>query len=213
MKVAILSESPADEAAVRVLVDAILGTTTEPVDLSLRSRGWPSVRDILPTVLRQIHFHTDVEHVVAVADANHAPLHDATLTAEACADTGCRLCVLRTLAATTCSRLRPVPGKQPLQVAIGLAVPSIEAWWHWDGKRSVSEAVWADGRRARRDPYTKNRLKALVYGTDRPGLPLEKARMVTEANRVCAHLDAFETAFPAGFGGLLATLRAWRPGS
>ena len=43
MRVAILSESGADEAAMRILVDAILGITTVPVAIQLVTRGWPDL--------------------------------------------------------------------------------------------------------------------------------------------------------------------------
>jgi hypothetical protein len=55
MKVAVLSESPADEAAIRIMVDRLLGQETHPVALPpLRSRGWPSVREILPSVYKAL---------------------------------------------------------------------------------------------------------------------------------------------------------------
>jgi hypothetical protein len=44
LKLAVLSESQADEAAVRLFVEAILQIQTQPIGLPpLRSRGWPSV--------------------------------------------------------------------------------------------------------------------------------------------------------------------------
>ena len=40
MKVAVLSESPADEAAIRILIDGILGRPTQPADMPpIRTRG------------------------------------------------------------------------------------------------------------------------------------------------------------------------------
>jgi len=75
MKVAILSESPADEAVLRMLVDGIVGQPTEPVaPPPLRTRGWPSVRQMLPSVLKHLHYRTDAEGFVLVVDANHSPL-------------------------------------------------------------------------------------------------------------------------------------------
>lgn len=211
MKVAILSESPADEAAVRVLVDCAVGIPTELVDLPpLRSRGWPAVRNVLPAVLRTVHYHTDAGQVVVVADANHSTCHDPELGLDACAAAGCRLCELRTLAAKVCRELRPVAGKPAVRAAIGLAVPSIEAWWHWNQRREVSERVWREGRQKNRDPYSRNQLKTAVYGTDRPPLALEMERMVAEAHRIAGCLDSFAQSFPDGFGLFLAELRQWR---
>ena len=74
MKVAILSESSADDAALRILVDGVLGVRTEEIDLSgtLRSRGWPAVRTVLPVVLKYLQYRTDADGLVVVADSNHS---------------------------------------------------------------------------------------------------------------------------------------------
>jgi len=59
MKVAVLSESPADEAAVRILVSGILGRQTRAVALPLlRTRGESGVFAVLPVVFKHLHFHT-----------------------------------------------------------------------------------------------------------------------------------------------------------
>ncbi|MEO6994654.1 MAG: hypothetical protein ABI273_13665, partial [Lacunisphaera sp.] len=52
MKLAVLSESPADEAALLVLVEGVLGSPFTTVGSSLRARGWPSVEQVLPAILR-----------------------------------------------------------------------------------------------------------------------------------------------------------------
>ena len=76
MKVAILSESGADEAAVRILVGGALGREALSVAMPpIRTRGWPSVLQVIPTIMRYLHYRTDAEALVIVADANHSPLH------------------------------------------------------------------------------------------------------------------------------------------
>ena len=55
MKVALLSESPADEAVLRVLVEAVLGAPPKFVSPGLRARGWPNVAQVLPAVIRHLH--------------------------------------------------------------------------------------------------------------------------------------------------------------
>lgn len=71
MKVVVLGESSADEAAVRVLVDEILRVQTTGGDvLNLRARGWPAVRGVLSAVIKQLHYRTDVEGLVVLADSN-----------------------------------------------------------------------------------------------------------------------------------------------
>jgi hypothetical protein len=76
MKVVVLSESSADEAAIRILVNGILGRETEDVSsLPLRSRGWPSVIKVLPTVIKFLHYQTDAEALVVIADSDDSPIH------------------------------------------------------------------------------------------------------------------------------------------
>jgi hypothetical protein len=64
MHVAILSESSADETALRILVDAVLGIKTTPIAMNLESRGWSSVRSILPTISDRVHFSGPVHELV-----------------------------------------------------------------------------------------------------------------------------------------------------
>ena len=59
MKLAILSESPADEAAIQVLVRDVLKQPFTVVQAALRARGWPSVEQVLPAIVRHLHFKTE----------------------------------------------------------------------------------------------------------------------------------------------------------
>jgi hypothetical protein len=111
--------------------------------------------------------------------------------------------------AATRQRLRPVPNRAPLRVALGLAVPSLEAWWRCGIDAHVTEAAWLVALQSRQFPYDVNRLKAAVYGTDRPGLDQETVRMTEEATRVAQDLGRLETSFPNGFGTLARDLRGW----
>ena len=209
MKVAILGESPADEAAIRILVDQILGQPTESVALNLRTRGWPSVRDVLPPVLRQLHYHSDAEAFVVIADSNSSPVHQPKHDQPGPALETCRLCQLRKVVAECRAHLRPVTGRPPLKTAIGLAVPAIEAWWRCGHDPHVTEATWIQGVQAGREPYSRNALKTAVYGTDRPSLALARSRMVDEARRLAGDLSGLAGAFPTGFGALARDLRGW----
>jgi hypothetical protein len=94
--------------------------------------------------------------------------------------------------------------------AVGLAVPAIEAWYLCGREQNVSENAWAQGLKERRRPYTRNRLKELAYGTDRPSLALETSGAIDEMHRVAQDLGQLERKFPVGFGSLLRDLRAWR---
>jgi hypothetical protein len=63
MKIAYFAESPADQAALKILTEAVLGRQTELVNhAGLRHRGWPSVKNALRSVLLELHYHTDTVH-------------------------------------------------------------------------------------------------------------------------------------------------------
>lgn len=71
MKVAILSESEADRAAVHIFVDALLGQATELFDRPYRARGWPVVPLQIPRVVQELHFNaTDVDALAIIADSD-----------------------------------------------------------------------------------------------------------------------------------------------
>src|SRR5438128_12580095 len=107
MKVAYFAESLADQAALRIIAEAILSRTTEPVlHGGLRHRGWPTVKGVLPVVLKELHYHTDAQGLVFVVDSNgtqpHLPAH------ETAPDQKCRLCQLRRIETQTLKNVRPI---------------------------------------------------------------------------------------------------------
>ena len=157
MRVAILSESSADEAALRVLVDAVLGIRTSAVaDLPLRSRGVDAVRATLPAIIRHLHYHTDADGLVVVVDSNHTSL-EATAAKN-------RLLEFRDMAGNVHSNLGAVAGRVPLRIAVGVAAPAIEAWLLCKQDQHISEAAWEEGLQNQRDPYSKVELKRQLYG-------------------------------------------------
>jgi len=212
MKVAYFAESPADAAALAILTDAILNRKTEPVSHGgFRSRGWPSVRTVLPAVLKELHYHTDAEGFVLVVDSNGSPPHLAAHEAPNGVEAKCRLCQLRRIADDVQRQVRPRSNQKPLKVAIGLAVPTIEAWLLCSVDSHVTEAAWANGLKDERGrmPYTKSGLKQQLYGTSHPSLPTETEVMKEAASRLSKNLAGTEKLFPDGFGALLRSLRAW----
>ena len=211
MKIALLSESPADESAVRILAQSILGQAIDrPAPaFPLRARGWPSVLNVLPAVIKHFHFRTDAEALIVVADSNHSTPHRGAAD-EACGEAKCRLCKLRQAAEQTLQHLRDVPGRDKLRVAVGLAMPAIEAWYLC-GRRKVptSEIAWIQGRESGNDPYTRNQLKKDLYGTDRPALSMLTKHAIVEAERLAENIDLLEERFPLGFGALARAVRSW----
>lgn len=210
MKVAVLSESSADEAAIRILVDGILGTKTEETsDLPLRSRGWPSVIRVLPTVLKYLHYRTDTDALVVVVDSDDSPIHQHSHNEAGGENLQCRLCQLRSVVTSETKILRPVTGRDPLKSALGLAVPAIEAWYLCGLDPRVNEAAWA--RKLQSEPltYTRRTLKQAVYGTERPTIEIEMVFAVNAATNMATNFSLIEQLFPHGFGSFARDIRAW----
>jgi hypothetical protein len=210
MKLAILSESPADEAALRVLVGYVLGEPLHLVTPSLRARGWPSVEQVLPPILRHLHFNTDAHGLVVVVDSDDSPVHTAEHEAPGYHHPLCRICRLRAVFRRTLKNLPPAQGRTAPLRAVGLAVPAIEAWLLCGRDEAVTEEAWVRGLARGLPPYTRRELKARVYGTTRPSLPLEIERAVAEVSRHRGDVRRLEFDFPQGFGALARDLRAWR---
>lgn len=210
MKVAILSESPADDAAIRILVDAILGAKTEVVShAGLRTRGWPSVRSVFPAVLKQLHYQTDAEGLVMVVDSNGSPIHQTAHEQSGGEVRACRLCQLRAIREEVLSQLKPRAAFPALKTAIGIAVPTVEAWLLCGADPHVGEASQQVELESGQYPKLKSQLKAKLYGTARPSLSDEITHMTAAASRLAANLSSLHGAFPSGFGALACDLRKW----
>ncbi len=210
MKVAYFAESPADQAALTILTGAILGVATEPVSYAgLRHRGWPTVRTALRPVLMELHYHTDAEGFVFIVDSNGSPPHLPSHDPANARDPMCRLCQLRRIVDDVMRQVRPRQHQPPLKIALGLAVPAIEAWLLSGVNPHVTEAAWINGMKTGQEPYTRPSLKDELYGTSHPSLAVETEVMKTAASRLAANLQNLEILFPHGFGALQADLRSW----
>ena len=96
MKIAYFGESPADQAALTILTEAILGKKTESIaHPGLRHRGWPAVKMVLPSVLKAVHYHTEAEGFVLIVDSNGTPPHALSHEPPNAPAAECRLCQLR----------------------------------------------------------------------------------------------------------------------
>jgi hypothetical protein len=210
MRVALLSESSADEAALQVLIEAILGEDIEVEHVRARSRGWKSVFKHLGDYLKGLHFQTRADGVVIVIDSDDSELHDDSHGEDLPRDQ-CRLCDLTRDAENILNRLKPVDGRSRLKVATGLACPLIEAWWSWLDDKRITEAGLRVARQGgRQGEYNRIRLKTNFYGVARPDLAHETEAMVKAARRLCGQLDEFERFFPGGFAPLRRSLKAWK---
>jgi len=203
MKVAILSESPADEAALRVLVDAVLGIKTTPIAANLRSRGWHAVRNILPVITKQLHYHSDAEGLVVVVDSNHTYLSGD--------EPKNRLREFQELLQRCQKQLSPKTGRAQLKIAVGVAAPAIEAWLLCKSHPHICETAWEKGLNDKREPYSKLELKRKLYGClEVFPLELTTQKMIEAAEGLKNDLSVLERNFPNGFGSLAKELRSWR---
>ncbi len=207
MKIALLSESPADETALRVFVTAVLRQPPKFVSPGFRARGWPNVAQLMPAVIRHLHFNTNTDALVVVVDSDDSVVHTAGHDAPGYFHPHCRMCQLRAVHRQTTKKLPKAHGRERVLRVIGVAVPAVEAWYLCGRDESVSEAAWVVGQETGRQPYSRAELKVRVYGTDRPSLPHETVCAVREAERQRRDLRRLEHDFP-GFGALATDLRA-----
>lgn len=204
MRVAILSESSADEAALRILVDGVLGIQTTPVATNLRSRGWTVIQGNLISIAKFLHYRTEAEGLVVVVDSNHT-----YLSAEEGKN---RLRDFQELVERCRKQLSPVSGRSaPLKIAIGVAAPAIEAWWLCKAHALINETAWEKGLDESHEPYSKLELKRKLYG-NLEVFPLElmRQRQAEAAHEAIKNIAILERNFPNGFGSLAKELRAWR---
>lgn len=210
MRVALLSESPADEIAIKVLVESVLGEPIRQVQPALRARGWPNVAQVLPPVLRHLHFNTDADGLVVVVDSDDTVVHTEAHEAPGYFHPQCRLCQLRAVYRQTMKKIPPARGRDRVLRCVGVAVPAVEAWYLCGRDDTVGEAAWVAGQERGSPPYTRRDLKWRVYGTDRPTLPHEIDCALREVQRHRHDARRLEADFPGGFGSLARDLRSWR---
>jgi hypothetical protein len=209
LRLALLGESMVDEAALTVLVEAVLGGPFVRVAPQIRARGWPMVLQILPGVVRHLHFNTDADALVVLADSDDSEPHPATHEAPNFFHPRCRLCQMRAAYRRATRNLPPAHGRAKIGRAIGLAVPAAEAWYLCGRDERVGEARWRAAQAEDALPYRRSDLKALVYGTERPSLTQALGHASQAARRLAEDLRPLEKKFH-GFALLAADLRALR---
>jgi hypothetical protein len=208
MIVAVVSESSADEAAVRRLLVPLIGVTSaqETQLAPLRTRGWGMLPKILPAIVKQIYYHTAVDALLVTIDSDDSSPHG-DHAPDAPGD--CRLCLISALLTVEISKLTPVPLRNRLKTAVGLCIPAIEAWYLCGVDPTVTEALWIAGRRAGKLPYTRGELKKRIYGSSLPILDVQLQKGIEHAGRLAADLDLLRTWFPSGCGTMLDAVGAW----
>jgi hypothetical protein len=210
MKIAVVSESPADEAAIKVLIDSIVGRETVLVSgARLRPHGWPNVLTLLPPIITALHYRAEADALAVVIDSDDSSLHETAHEQPAENYRECRLCQLRTSVALSFNRLSPVANRARLKTAVGIAVPAIEAWYRCGIDPHVMEATWSRRLGGERITYDRHSLKVNVYGSDQPSLATRTALAVNAATRLGNNLELLEQLFPLGFGCFVCDVRTW----
>ena len=208
MRLAILSESPADEAGVKILAEGLLQRPIEVIARRARPGGLDAVLNVIPSVLRALYFRGEADGVIVVLDSNSCPLpHRCEETC--CEGELCRLCQVRKIIEDVKSKVSDSPDLKFPLTAVGIAVPAIEAWYLCGRNPNVSESAWLRELDGGNPPYTKQALKIEAYGTDRLAAYEQKSKAIEASERVVQDLAQLERLFPKGFGALARDIRAW----
>ena len=143
-------------------------------------------------------------------DTNGSPLQGEPDSEHTSAKDSPRLFRLAEQVQTVQRSLKPVPGKEPLRISLGVAAPSVEAWYQCGIDPTATEAAWMRELDAgAQAPARIRSLKRAVYGTDIPALDLETTRPTEQAHRLADDLSSLERHFPHGFGALAESVRSW----
>lgn len=211
MKLAILSESSADDAAIKILIDAIIGEETELVSphhrYDFKTRGWPQALQLLPSFFAY-WYGTDAEAVVIIVDSDDSPIYQTEHEEENRANKECRYCLLRQKVEEVHSRLTLPDGRERMRVAVGIAVPAIEAWLCCLQNSRVNESVW--GRRHTENIlFDRKSLKKDVYGSDRASRQMIEDGSTRAVQTLIADIEEVKKRFPQGFGKLVEEIQSW----
>ena len=211
MRLGILSESPADEAALEVLLRCLPLEGLQRESSFRGRKGWPGVRDVTPAVIKALYYGTQAEGLVIVVDSDDTRPHHADHT-DPTKQGDCRACEMASVVRVELGNLTPVHGRASFLVAVGLAVPAIEAWYLCGEDHQVNEAAWINGQLQGVEPYSRLSLKEALYGVTRIPLDVAISKAEEAATRLCGDdLSRLEQDFPVGFRMLLADeVRGWQ---
>jgi hypothetical protein len=206
MKIAIVSESPTDEAAIKILIDTIIGKESELASLRARSGGWSNILRDLSRIINILHYsQPDVEAIVIVMDSDDSRPHAQSHNQPDAEHLECRLCQARAIVRAALAETKTLQNRVGLKTAIGLAVPAIEAWFRCGVDTRVNEVAWSRKLQGENVRYDRQSLKLAIYGSYRSNID----SAVEAARRVAGDLELLELLFPNGFGSLLQDVRNW----
>lgn len=207
MKIAILSESSADDAAIKILIDAIIGEENELLPPPrLGTRGYPQVLKLLPSFFKYWYYQTEAEALVVIVDSDDDPIHQSEHAEEGNENSDCRLCIFRKEIAKIQEQITLPHGRERIKTAVGLSVPAIEAWFRCVEDSHITEATWARKLNGEKIGYDRKSLKKDVYGGERS---LTKEKSIEAAQAIVSRLDYLKEVFPQGFGSLVKDIQSW----
>jgi hypothetical protein len=209
MKIGFYCESPVDAAAMKIFTAGILKQMPEEINMPLNGRGVPDFFIALDGVFRGIHYLSDAEGLVIVVDSDESVVHNSGHDKPGASEEQCRLCKVRKIIANAQNTLKPRQNRAALKVAIGVAVPAIEAWYLTGINHQVGEAAWLTKTTDGRHLVQKKQLKRELYQTEDPPLNVAMECAVREATRLAADLQPVENVFPNGFGLMANEIRTW----
>lgn len=214
MKIAVFSESRTDEAALKILIEGVLGGEIEevPYPNRLQSRGSGVLRDV-PAVLRGVYYNTEAEFLVIVRDSDDTPIHKKEhYEPDNKEFEVCRYCELHQAVEFTLENLAVKQRKENFKVAVGVAVPAIEAWLLCDVEPYANEAQWINRQKEKAFSTYNDRqtLKAKLYGSNITSSK-NMIQCGTQAAEVLArNIKLLENSFPEGFGRMADEIRSWK---
>jgi hypothetical protein len=216
MKIAVFGESTADESALYILVEALLETQVEQIPVTLLTReDWTYIFKNIAVVIRSLHYTSDTDGLIVVVDSDSTPIHTEEHEKPEGSNLRCRVCQLEKRILEVQKSLKPIPNRNPLKVAIGLAVPAIEAWYLCGNDAQSTEAILTK----RKDTGTfslRKELKRKVYNPNIPHLSFQMPPLtfqtecaIKEAKRLANDIAQLKTFFPNGFGKLVRDISNW----
>ena len=99
MKVGYYCEPPADQAAMTIFAEGILGYRPEPINMDLEAHSVPSFFSALDGVFRGVHYNSDADGLVIVVDSDNTELHNSDHDKPGAGEESCRFCRARKIIA------------------------------------------------------------------------------------------------------------------
>jgi hypothetical protein len=211
MNVAILSESDYDEGAIGLIAQKLSPQKLSIIshNIKMPSRGWTAAMAVLGPVYLRLHYDPSAHGLVCVLDSDDTTPHTLEHETKNFTVLGCRYCEMRRkLDALQKSAASVAHRTFPLRIAIGLAVPAIEAWYQCGVDVHSTEAHF-QRLDVKQLYHERKRLKAATYGSVGAQGTVLADRSLQHAQRLCDDIAQIKRLFPCGFGMLARDILLW----